>query len=583
MPTIKGIAASSGVAIAKVHSLTGPELSFEEKTPASPETELQRLEKAIRHSADELEDIKAHANEVMDDTHAAIFSAHLLILNDPDFIKAIKEKVNGHSILAEKALIEATNQFTDQLSQLDNAYMQERISDVRDISKRILAHLLGVSSPDTSFIDEEVIIVANDLRPSDTVKLNKRYVKGFVTENGGQTSHSAIMARTLSIPAVVGTKIPNASLQEGDEIIIDGDDGILIYNPSKEELEYYRIKQAAFLKQQEDMQELRDEPSKTLDGEHIELFCNVGSPEDVTIGKNNGIEGVGLYRTEFIYMEKQTVPTEQEHYEKYKLILEQMDDRPVIIRTMDIGGDKTVPYLNMQHEMNPFLGFRAIRYCLGNESVFRTQLRALLRASVHGHLKIMFPMIATLEELHQAKTILHEECQQLITRGIPFNKHIEIGMMIETPAAAILAKQFAKEVDFFSIGSNDLIQYTMAADRMNEQVGYLYQPYHPAVLQLIANVIESAHSEGKWVGMCGEMAGDPTAIPILLALGLDEFSMNPASILQARACVRSLSKRQLAAHKESILSMATSEDVLSFMKEHFPENKQEIKTEEVYQ
>lgn len=573
MAFIKGIAASSGIAIARVFHLTTPDLSFEAKTNIIPDTEIERLNEALHVSTVELEQIKTHAKEVMDDTHAAIFSAHLLILRDPEYLQIIKDKVIRDSVMAETALIEATTQFCNQLEQLDNGYMRERISDIQDIKKRVLAHLLGVSFPDPSFINEEVVIVAEDLTPSDTVKLNKQYVKGFVTDTGGQTSHSAIMARSLTIPAVVGAKSVCENVNNGDIIIIDGAEGTIISQPTKEELEHYRDKQAAFARQQNEWKKLRNEPAVTLDGEQVELFCNIGAPEDIAAGKNNGAEGVGLYRTEFIFMEKQSLPTEEDHYEKYKTILEQMNGKPVIVRTMDIGGDKTVPYLNMQSELNPFLGFRAIRYCLANEVIFRTQLRALLRASTHGHLKIMFPMIATLEELRKAKAILHDERALLENDGILVAENVEIGIMVEIPATAILAKQFAKEVDFFSIGSNDLIQYTMAADRMNEQVSYLYQPYHPAVLQLINHVIESAHQEGKWVGMCGEMAADPKAIPLLIALNLDEFSMNPGSILQARAHIRTFSKNQLSNLKDRILSMATGEEVLTLLEDHLKENK----------
>src|SRR5699024_2052725 len=323
---------------------------------------------------------------------------------------------------------------------------------------------------------------------------------------GGQTSHSAIMARSLTIPAVVGAKSVSDSICNGDKIIIDGNKGIIIMQPTNEELTYYQEMQEAFIKQQREWKTLRDEPAVTLDGEHVGLFCNIGVPEDISIGKRNGAEGVGLYRTEFIFMEKHTLPTEEEHYQKYKMMLKQMNGKPVIVRTMDIGGDKTVPYLNMPNELNPFLGFRAIRYCLENEDIFRTQLRALLRASVHGQLKIMFPMIATLDEFRAAKAILLDEKESLIKDGVDVSDDIELGIMVEIPSTAVMARQFAKEVDFFSIGTNDLIQYTMAADRMNEQVAYLYQPYHPAILSLVNNVIEAAHAEGKWAGMCGEMA-----------------------------------------------------------------------------
>lgn len=567
MTKIQGIEASSGIAIAKAYQLATPDLSFDKVTIDNPNQEIERLDKALEISKQELEKIKEHTRKAIDEEHAEVFSAHLLVLGDPELINPIKDKIKSDNAMAETALEETANMFIDMFKNMDNAYMRERAADIEDVTKRVMAHLLGVPLPDPALIDEEVIVIANDLTPSDTAQLNREFVKGFATDIGGRTSHSAIMARSLEIPAVVGTKEITQQVKKDDVVIVDGLEGTIIINPTEEELATYRAKQQTFAKQKEEWAKLKDEPTFTADGEQVELAANIGTPEDVAGVLNNGGEGVGLYRTEFLYMGKNELPTEDEQYDAYKSVLEQMGDKPVVVRTLDIGGDKELSYLDLPEELNPFLGFRAIRFCLENEGVFRTQLRALLRASVYGNLKIMFPMIATLEEFRQAKAILLDEKENLTKEGINVSDSIEVGIMVEIPSTAVIAKQFAKEVDFFSIGTNDLIQYTMAADRMNERVSYLYQPYHPAILNLVNNVIEAAHSEGKWTGMCGEMAGDPIAIPLLLGLGLDEFSMSATSILPARTQLRDLSKEKIASYKDKLLSMGTAEEVVAFIKE----------------
>ncbi len=564
---IQGIAASNGIAIAKAYQLVTPDLTYEAKPIDDPNKEVERLEKALEISKQELEKIKAHTKKEMGDEHAEIFSAHLLVLSDPELINPIKEKINSDNVMAEVALDETANMFIDMFKNMDNEYMRERAADIQDVKKRVKAHLLEVTFPDPALIDEKVVVIANDLTPSDTAQLNRDFVKGFVTDVGGRTSHSAIMARSLEIPAVVGTKEITSSVKQNDMVIVDGIEGNVIINPSDEELATYKEKQETFAKQKEEWAKMKNEPTKTSDGEQVELAANIGTPDDVSSVLDNGGEGIGLYRTEFLYMGKNQLPTEEEQYNAYKSVLEQMDEKPVVVRTLDIGGDKELSYLDLPKELNPFLGFRAIRFCLENEDIFRTQLRALLRASVHGNLKIMFPMIATLEEFRQAKAILVDEKENLKKEGTSISDQIEVGIMVEIPSTAVIAKQFAKEVDFFSIGTNDLIQYTMAADRMNERVSYLYQPYHPAILNLVSTVIDAAHNENKWVGMCGEMAGDPIAIPVLLGLGLDEFSMSATSILRARTQIHDLSIEKLASYKDKILSMGTAEEVVEFVKE----------------
>ncbi|WP_200410803.1 phosphoenolpyruvate--protein phosphotransferase [Virgibacillus salexigens] len=567
MSNVQGIAASSGIAIAKAYQLETPDLSFEKVSIDNPNEEIERLNKALEISKQELEKIKAHTKEAIGDEHAEIFSAHLLVLNDPELINPIKDKITTENVMAEAALDETANMFIDMFKNMDNAYMRERAADIHDVTKRVMAHLLGVTFPDPALINEEVIVIANDLTPSDTAQLNRDFVKGFATDIGGRTSHSAIMARSLEIPAVVGTKEVTKIIKQGDLLIVDGNEGDVIINPSEDQIASYRLKQQEFAEKKQEWAKLKDEPTFSSDGEQVELAANIGTPKDVAGVLANGGEGIGLYRTEFLYMGKSQLPTEEEQFDAYKSVLEQMEGKPVVVRTLDIGGDKELNYLDLPEELNPFLGFRAIRFCLENEHVFRPQLRALLRASAYGNLKVMFPMIATLEEFRKAKALLLDEKEALQKEGYDVSENIEVGIMVEIPSTAVTAKQFAKEVDFFSIGTNDLIQYTMAADRMNEQVSYLYQPYHPAILNLIHNVIEAAHQEGKWAGMCGEMAGDSIAIPILLGLGLDEFSMSATSILPARTQILRLSKEEMTAYKEQILSMGTAEEVVEFIKE----------------
>lgn len=566
MDNLSGIAASTGIALAKAYKLALPDLSFEKKTDVDQTAEINKLTDALEISKAELEKIKKQTHETLGEEHAEIFSAHLLVLSDPELIDPIIDKIETEQINAEYALDEVTQSFIQIFENMDNEYMRERAADIKDVTKRIMAHLLNVSFPNPALIDEKVIVVAEDLTPSDTAQLNKEFVQGFTTNIGGRTSHSAIMARSLEIPAVVGTKEVTEQVRNGDMLIVDGIEGKIIINPSDEEITFYKEKQTDFEKQKQEWAKLKDQPTLSRDNVQVELAANIGTPDDVKGVLNNGGEGVGLYRTEFLYMGKNELPTEEEQFTAYKSVLEQMQDKPVIVRTLDIGGDKELPYLELPEEMNPFLGLRAIRLCLERDDIFRTQLRALLRASTYGNLKIMFPMIATLDEFRQAKHILLEEKEKLKSEGITVSDEIEIGIMVEIPSTAVIAHQFAKEVDFFSIGTNDLIQYTLAADRMNERVSYLYQPYHPAILNLVNNVIEAAHAKGKWAGMCGEMAGDSIAIPILLGLGLDEFSMSATSILPARTQIKDLSQKELASYKEQLLHMDTAEEVEAFIR-----------------
>lgn len=563
--SLEGIAASSGIAFGKAYKLIEPDLSFEKKTVENSELEITKLHNSLKKAKDELSQIRDKVSELQGEENARIFDAHLLVLQDPDLLSAIREKINSEKINAASALYEVTASFINMFEQMENEYMRERSADIKDVTKRVLAHLLGKTLPNPGLITEETILITKDLTPSDTAQINKKYVKGFIADIGGRTSHSAIMARSMELPAIVGTKEASLKIKNGDNIIIDGMSGKIFVNPSKKIQEEYKNRQEKLDVQRAEWALLKDEPTVTKDNYKVELAANIGSPKDIEQVKANGSEGIGLYRTEFLYMERTSLPTEEEQFEAYKTVLEEMNGKPVIVRTLDIGGDKQLSYWDMPKEINPFLGLRAIRFTLEETTIFRTQLRALLRASHFGNLKIMFPMIATLDEFHEAKQILIEEKQKLQNENVPIAK-IEVGIMVETPATALVIDQFAEEVDFFSIGTNDLIQYTFAADRMNEHVSYLYQPYHPAILRLVKMVIDAAHAEGKWVGMCGEMAGDQKAIPLLLGLGLDEFSMSASSILPARSQLKNLSKKDMELLAEKALLMKTTDEVLELVK-----------------
>ncbi|MBT9718917.1 phosphoenolpyruvate--protein phosphotransferase [Enterococcus durans] len=569
---LKGIAASDGVAVAKAYLLVQPDLTFSKTTVEDTSAEESRLDDALAKSTEELQQIREKAAQSLGEAEAQVFDAHLMVLSDPEMVGQIKQNIKDNSVNAESALKEVTDMYIGMFEAMeDNAYMKERAADIRDVAKRILAHLLGVTLPNPSMINEEVIVVAHDLTPSDTAQLDRKYVKAFVTDIGGRTSHSAIMARSLEIPAIVGTKEITAKVKEGDILAVNGIEGDVIVHPTDEQKAEFEKIGADYAAQKAEWDKLKNAETVTADGKHFELAANIGTPKDLVGVHNNGGEAVGLYRTEFLYMDSPDFPTEDDQYEAYKAVLEGMDGKPVVVRTMDIGGDKELPYLQLPHEMNPFLGYRALRISLSElgDEMFRTQMRALLRASVHGNLRIMFPMVATLKEFRAAKAIFEEEKQKLVSEGVEVSDAIQVGIMIEIPAAAVLADKFAKEVDFFSVGTNDLIQYTMAADRMNERVSYLYQPYNPSILRLIKNVIDAAHAEGKWAGMCGEMAGDQTAVPLLVGMGLDEFSMSATSILKTRSLMKRLDTTKMAELADRALKECdTMEEVVELVNEY---------------
>ena len=565
---LKGIAASDGVAVAKAYLLVQPDLSFETVSVDDTNAEEARLDAALEASQNELSVIREKAVDSLGEEAAQVFDAHLMVLADPEMVGQIKETIRTKKVNAEAGLKEVTDMFIAIFEGMeDNPYMQERAADIRDVTKRVLANLLGKKLPNPASINEESVVIAHDLTPSDTAQLDKKFFKAFVTNIGGRTSHSAIMARTLEIAAVLGTNNITELVKDGDIIAANGITGEVIINPTEEQAAAFKAAGEAYAKQKAEWALLKDAQTVTADGKHFELAANIGTPKDVEGVNANGAEAVGLYRTEFLYMDSQDFPTEDEQYEAYKAVLEGMNGKPVVVRTMDIGGDKELPYFDMPHEMNPFLGFRA--FSETGDTMFRTQIRALLRASVHGQLRIMFPMVALLTEFRKAKAVYEEEKAKLQAEGVAVADNIQVGIMIEIPAAAMLADQFAKEVDFFSIGTNDLIQYTMAADRMNEQVSYLYQPYNPSILRLINNVIKAAHAEGKWAGMCGEMAGDQTAVPLLVGMGLDEFSMSATSVLRTRSLMKKLdTKKMEELAQRALTECATMEEVLELEKEY---------------
>ena len=565
---LKGIAASDGIARAKAYLLVQPDLSFSKKSIDSVDGEVARLQAAVTASTEELQKIRDIAVKSLGEEEAQVFDAHMMILADPEFVGAVETGIKNDKTNAEQVLHDVSTQFVEMFEAMtDNPYMQERAADIRDVTKRVMSHLLGVTLPNPALIDEEVVIIAHDLTPSDTAQLNRKYVKGFITDLGGRTSHSAIMARSLEIPAIVGTEKATEVVNEDQMVIVDGNTGDALLDPSDADIAKYDQAAKDFAAQKAEWEKLKNERTVTKDGKNFITAANIGTPDDVVGATDDGAEAVGLFRSEFLYMDSAELPTEDEQFEAYKKALEGMNGNQVVVRTMDIGGDKHLPYLPLPEEMNPFLGYRAIRISLDRQDIFRTQLRALLRASNYGNLAIMFPMIATVSEFKQARAIYDEERAKLVKAGTPVADKIEVGMMMEIPAAAVIADKLAKYADFFSIGTNDLIQYSMAADRGNEHVSYLYQPYNPSILRLVKRIIDAAHAEGKWAGMCGEAAGDPIMVPLLLGMGLDEYSMSATSILKIRSLMRQLDTNDMKALADKALTDAeTNEDVIALVK-----------------
>ncbi|MDI3481596.1 MAG: phosphoenolpyruvate-protein phosphotransferase system enzyme [Tepidanaerobacteraceae bacterium] len=567
---LKGIAASPGIEIGKAYVLKGQQIVINRANipDGMVEEEIKRLEEAIEKSKAQLKKIKEKAEEELGQDKAEIFQAHIMVLEDPVFIDEIKSKIKSDKITAENAVSMVSQNYVEMFNNMDDEYLKERAADIKDVSDRMIKNILGVSIETLADISEESIIIAKDLTPSDTAQMNKEKVLAFATDMGGRTSHTAIMARSLEIPAVVGLVDISLKAKSGDVVIVDGNKGIVYVNPDESTLKEYERMRLDYEKYRICLKELKDLPGETRDGTRkVELSANIGTPKDVKGALDNGAEGIGLYRTEFLYMDRDNLPTEEEQFAAYKQVAEAMAPRPIIIRTLDIGGDKKLPYLDMPDEMNPFLGWRAIRMCLDRPHILKTQLRAILRASLYGNIKIMYPMISCAEEIRKANAILEEAKQELKNEGIAFDDNLEVGIMVEIPSAAVIADILAKEVDFFSIGTNDLIQYTLAVDRMNEHISNLYEPLHPAVLRLVKNVIDASHRAGKWTGMCGEMAGDVIAAPILLGLGLDEFSMSASSIPQVKKIIRSLSYDEAKEIAERALNMESPDEIRKMVEE----------------
>lgn len=562
---LKGIAASAGVATAKAYKLEQPVVVIEKVDGTVPADEIAKLDAALAKTVKDIEGVKERAAKRLSPEELEVFDAHLMMINDPDLVGQMKSMIENDNVNAEYAADQVANSTVAMFESMDNDYFKERAADVKDVTFRLKCNLLGLEIPDLTAINEPTIIVAHDLTPSDTAQLNE-FVKGFATAIGGKTSHSAIMANSLEIPAVVGAAGVLEAVNNGDIIGLDALDGYIYVNPDQEKVDELAEKAVKYAEEKKALQVLVNAKSITTDGHEVELAGNIGGLKDAEQVVANGGEGVGLFRTEFLYMDNDHFPTEEEQFEVYKAVLETLKGKKVVVRTLDIGGDKKLSYFEFPEEMNPFLGYRAIRLCLDRKDIFRTQLRALCRASVYGKLCIMFPMIATINEFKEAKAIFEECKADLVKEGVAVSDDIEVGMMVEIPAAAVLADEFSKYADFFSIGTNDLIQYSMAADRMSEKVAYLYQPYNPSILRLINMTIKGAHKNGKWVGMCGAMAGEPYAVPILLGLGLNEFSMSATQILKARQIVNGLSFEEMQDVADKCLNMDSAEEVLDYVK-----------------
>jgi phosphotransferase system enzyme I (PtsI) len=530
-----------------------------------------RFEAAQQTARKQLDEVYEKSKLESGDEHAEIFKAQAMMLDDPELIAAVKKMINEQKLNVESALSETVENYASMLEALEDEYLSARALDIRDVGSRLLRILLGETEIHTMDLNVPSIIIADDLTPSDTILLDKTYVLGFCTSKGGATSHTAILARSLGIPAVVGAGTKVQEVTDITPLIVDGDTGVVIIEPDDLTLSEYKIRQEKFSIVKGKAAEVAHEPAVTLDGHRVEIVANIGSVEDSRTALEAGAEGVGLLRSEFLYLEQISIPTEEDQYKSYKAIADSFGKMPVILRTLDVGGDKEIPYIDMPEEDNPFLGVRAIRLCLDRPQLFKPQLRAALRAGYGNNLKLMFPMVATVDEVVRAKTLLEECRQELKDEGVPFQENMEIGIMIEIPAAAIMADQFAEVVDFFSIGTNDLSQYTMAADRTNARVAQIASGFQPAVFRLIKQVIEAAHARDKWVGLCGEMAGELIAIPILLGLGLDEFSMNPPSIPYAKLLIRSISLERARAVAEQALKMSDSEEIRELVRHMIPE------------
>ncbi len=568
---MKGIPASEGIGVAQVLTIEVQDLIIETHTIEDTEAEVARLRAALADVEIQLENLRSETAKYVGEKEAEVFEAHKMFLQDPEWVGQIEALILKERKAATYAVDKATNGFVQLFEAIEDPYLRERAADLKDVSQRLLRKLLGLHEIDLKNLEKPVILVAKDLQPSQTASLDKNRVIGFVTEMGNTTSHTAIIARTLGIPAVVGLSGILNAVKNGDVLAIDGSTGDVVIGPNSKVLEDFENRRKSYLNRQSTFETVRGCKSLTADGQEVEVAGNIGKPKDVSLIVNNDGDGIGLFRSEFVFMDRETAPTEEEQFEAYKHVLETLGGKPVIIRTLDAGGDKHIPYLNIDEEMNPFLGYRAIRICLDDQELFKTQLRAIFRASVYGKAKIMFPMIARVEEVRRAKVIIESVKETLRTEGVAFDETVPVGIMIEIPSAAVMADILIEEVDFFSIGTNDLTQYTLAADRMNEKLGELYSTFDPSVIRLIANVIQAANKAGKMVGMCGEAASDPKLIPLWLGLGMDEFSVSPSKILEARYYISKLTKTQLQPVVAKVLSSRSKAEVKEILENLYKE------------
>lgn len=565
---MKGTSASAGIGIGKAAIVEETELVIKKETISDAAAEKERFHAALKQAMEETEALAKDLATRVGEKEAEILNGHLMLLSDPMLTGEIENTIAGENACSEYAIENVCNMYADMFASMGDELMQQRATDMRDIKTRMQKILLGVSSVDIASLPAGSIIVAKDLTPSMTAGINPDNVCGIVTELGGKTSHSAILARALEIPAVVAVEGFLNNVKDGDTVVLDGSEGIVFVNPEEAVTAEYETKRTAYLKEKKELDQYIGKPTVTKDGVTIELVANIGKPEDVDKVLQYDAEGIGLFRTEFLFMDRTSMPTEDEQFEAYQKVAIAMNGKPVIIRTLDIGGDKEIPYMGLKKDENPFLGYRAIRFCLDRrEDVYRPQLRALLRASAFGNIKIMVPMVTCLEEFREAKAMIEEVKAELDLKGIAYKRDIQVGIMVETAAASLMADAFAKEVDFFSIGTNDLTQYTMSVDRGNDKVSYLYSPLNPAVLRSIRHIIQCGRKEGIMVGMCGEAASDPLMIPLLLAFGLNEFSMSASAVLNARKLITGYSIAELQSIADQAMSFVTAGEVEAYMRE----------------
>jgi phosphotransferase system enzyme I (PtsI) len=575
---LQGISAAGGIEIGPAYLYNPQGLSASRRTikPEEVEGEQARFKAAIVKTRAQIVDLEARAMKKLGEEHASIFHAHQILLDDPLFMEETLKAIAERHLNAEFVLHEALEHFKSAMAALDDEYFRERSSDIQDVGNRVLRNLMGAEREHLKSLKRAVILVAKDLAPSDTVTMSTDIIKAFCTDVGGRTSHVAIVARSLAMPAVVGMQNITEQVQDGDLLIVDGNKGLVLVNPPPHVVQQYQRLKENYDAFQKSLEELQTLPAVSPDGHRVTLAANIEIPQELDELARHGAEGIGLFRTEFLYMNRTSAPTEEEQFESYKELASKTGANPAIVRTLDLGGDKVLPHLGISDESNPFLGLRAIRFCLKNPEIFKPQLRAILRAAAHGPIKIMFPMISALSEVREAKAVLQECVEELKKEGQVFRSGIEIGVMIEIPSAAIMADLLIQEVDFLSIGTNDLIQYTMAVDRVNEAVAYLYDPLNPAILRLIQMTVEAAHKAGKWVGMCGEMAGDPQFVPLLLGMDLDELSASASVIPEIKKVIRMMPYEASKRIAQAALKVKTSDEVFEIIRNGVPEELKNI-------